>query len=194
MVNHDYVSDEQIKDILACVTRYNRSQILRMMLFLSLNGLRCINFRSLSVSDVYNLDGSVKNIIDLKNDKNKGKFSAQYYVNKQLKKELEAYYSYLKQKWGDKFSTETYLFTPNRVNKPYARGSVCRIFHNLYKKFGIHGASHMGRHIFITKMIDRSINPFIVQRLVNHRSIQTTQRYYNADPRRLLTAVEMAKY
>lgn len=194
MVNHDYVSDEQIKDILACVTRYNRKQILRMMLFMSLNGLRCINFRSLVVSDIYNPDGSVKNIISLSGDKNKGKFAAQYYVNKQLKKELEAYYLYLKQKWGDKFSQETYLFTPNRVNKPYARGSVCRIFHNLYKKFGIHGASHMGRHIFITKLINQSVNPLIVQRLVNHRNLQTTQHYYNEDPRRLLTAVEMAKF
>ena len=194
MVNHDYVSDAQIKDILTFANGITRSRIVRMMLFMSLNGLRSINFRNLVISDVYNQDGSVKNIIDLKNDKNKGKFSAQYYVNKQLKKELEAYYLYLQTEWGDKFSSDICLFTPNRINKPYARGSICRIFHNLYKKFGIHGASHMGRHIFITKLINQSVNPFIVQKLVNHRSIQTTQRYYNADPRRLLNAVEMAKF
>ena len=50
------------------------------------------------------------------------------------------------------------------------------------------------KEIFITKMIDKGINPFIVQKLVNHRSIQTTQRYYNADPRRLLNAVEMVEF
>ena len=134
MVNHDYVSDAQIKDILTFANGITRSRIVRMMLFMSLNGMRSINFRNLIVSDVYNPDGSVKNIIDLKNDKNKGKFSAQYYVNKQLKKELEAYYLYLQTKWGDKFSSDICLFTPNRINKPYARGSICRIFHNLYKK------------------------------------------------------------
>ena len=82
MVNHDYVSDAQIKDILTFANGITRSRIVRMMLFMSLNGLRSINFRNLVVSDVYNQDGTVKNIIDLKNDKNKGKFSAQYYVNK----------------------------------------------------------------------------------------------------------------
>lgn len=194
MVNHDYVSDDQIKDLLFLANGMYRGKNVRMMLFLSLNGLRSINFRNLVVSDVYNQDGSVKNVIDLQNDKNKGKFSAQYYVNKQLKKELEAFYSHLQKKWGEKFSSQTYLFTPNKVNKPYARGSICRIFHNLYKKINIHGASHMGRHIFITKMIDKGINPFLVKQLVNHRSIQTTQRYYNADPQRLLTAVEMARF
>lgn len=194
MVNQDYVSDTQIKDLLVFATGLNRSKTVRMMLFMSLNGMRSINFRNLIVSDVYNQDSSVKNIINLQNDKNKGKFAAQYYVNKQLKKELEAYYTYLQQKWGDRFSSETHLFTPNKVNKPYARGSICRIFRNLYNKIGVHGASHMGRHIFITKMIDKGINPFLVQKLVNHRSIQTTQRYYNADPRRLLNAVEMARF
>ena len=191
MINHDYVSDEKVKEVLANV-RANRTY--RMMLFFSLNGFRSINFRNLIVEDVYNADGSVKDVVYLPENKNKGKFAAQYYVNTQLKKELEGYYGFLQRKWGDKLSSETYLFTPEDKNKPFARGSICRIFRKLYKKVGVTGASHMGRHIFITKMIDKGINPFIVQKLVNHRSIQTTQRYYNADPRRLLNAVEMVEF
>lgn len=191
MINHDYVSDEKVKELL---TNVGANRTYRMMLFFSLNGFRSINFRNLIVEDVYNADGSVKDIIYLPENKNKGKFAAQYYVNTQLKKELEGYYVFLQRKFGDKLSGETYLFTPEDKNKPFARGSICRIFRKLYKKVGVAGASHMGRHIFITKMIDKGINPFIVQKLVNHRSIQTTQRYYNADPRRLLNAVEMVEF
>ena len=191
MINHDYVSDEKVKELL---TKVGANRTYRMMLFFSLNGFRSINFRNLIVEDVYNADGSVKDIIYLPENKNKGKFAAQYYVNTQLKKELEGYYVFLQRKFGDKLSGETYLFTPEDKNKPFARGSICRIFRKLYEKVGVTGASHMGRHIFITKMIDKGINPFIVQKLVNHRSIQTTQRYYNADPRRLLNAVEMVEF
>ena len=195
MINHDYVSDEKVRELLGKV---KNNPTYHMMLFFSLNGFRSINFRNLVLSDAFDSDGAVKDIINLPEDKNKGKYSAQYYVNTQLKKELEGYYRFLQKKWGDKLSDDTYLFTPEDKNppknKPFARGSICRIFRKMYKKIKVEGASHMGRHIFITKMIDKGINPFIVQKLVNHRSIQTTQRYYNADPRRLLNAVEMVEF
>ena len=194
MINKQYVSDNQIKDVLTYIAGLKHSKMIRMMMFCSLNGMRSINFRCLQVKDVFNHDGSVKNVIDLGSDKNKGKFSAQYYVNKQFKKELEAYYEYLKTKHGEKLTPDTYLFTSQKLNKPFNRVSICRIFHNVYKKFDIEGASHLGRHLFITKMINNGINPFLVKKLVNHRNIQTTQRYYNSNPLQLLNAVETAKY
>ena len=199
MINHEYVSDEKIRELLG---KMRNNPTYCMMLFLSLNGFRSINFRKLVCDEVYNADGSVRDTVYLSEDKNKGKYAARYYINTQLKKELEKYHEFLQKKWGDKLSGETYLFTPEDknkpfippINKPFARGSIWRIFRKMYKKIGITGASHMGRHIFITKMIDKGINPFIVQQLVNHRSIQTTQRYYNADPRRLLNAVETVEF
>ena len=147
-------------------------------------------------SELYNVninDGSAKEIIELSSSKNKGKFSAKYYVNNQFKKELESYYNYMTAKYGKKLDADTYLFTSQKMNKPFNRVSICRIFSNIYKKFGIHGASHLGRHMFITKMINNGINPFLVKQLANHKSVQTTQRYYNSNPVQLLNAVETAK-
>ena len=193
MVNHNFVSDSQIKDILTYITGLKHSKQIRMMFFCSLNGMRSINFAYLQVKEVYTLDGKVKDSIELNQEKNKGKFAAQYYVNKQFKKELEYYYEYLKEKYGERLGQETYLFTSQKLNKPFNRPSISRIFHNIYHKFGIQGASHMGRHIYITKLIDAGINPFLVKTLVNHKNIQTTQHYYNHNPQQLLNAVEMVK-
>ena len=193
MVNGDFISDSQIKDILTYIKGLNHGDMLRMMFFCSINGMRSINFAYLQLKDIYNPDGSVKNVIDLGKDKNKGKFAAQYYVNKQFKKEFEVYHEYLKKKYGDKLQSDTYLFTSQKMNKPFNRVSISRIFHDIYNKFGIHGASHLGRHMFITKLINNGTNPFLVKTLVNHRNIQTTQRYYNHNPQQLMNAVELAK-
>lgn len=193
MVNKAYVKDSKLKDILAYIKGINHSEQIRMMFFCSLNGLRCINFRCLQVKDVFNTDGTAKDVIDLNSDKNKGKFSAKYYINNQFRRELENYFKYLTTKYGEKLDGNTYLFTSQKQNKPFNRVSICRIFSTIYQKFGIHGASHLGRHMFITKMINNGINPFLVKQLVNHRNIQTTQRYYNTNPAQLLNAVETAR-
>ncbi|MBR6685502.1 MAG: tyrosine-type recombinase/integrase [Alphaproteobacteria bacterium] len=193
MVNKEFVKDSKLKDILAYIKGINHSEQIRMMFFCSLNGLRCINFRCLQVKDVFNADGTAKDVIDLSCDKNKGKFSAKYYINNQFRRELENYFKYLTAKYGEKLDGNTYLFTSQKQNKPFNRVSICRIFSTIYQKFGIHGASHLGRHMFITKMINNGINPFLVKQLVNHRNIQTTQRYYNTNPVQLLNAVETAK-
>ena len=194
MINKEPVTDEQIKDILVYINGMRHKELIRMMFFCSLNGMRSINFRSLQVKDVYNPDGSVKKIIDLSNEKNKGKFPAQYYVNNQFEKELKNYYTYLKTKWGDKFTAETYLFTSQKLNRPFHRVSICNIFHDLFHKFYIKGSSHMGRHIYITRLIDNGINPFIVQKLVNHRQINTTNLYYQTNTTKLQCAAETVKF
>lgn len=100
---------------------------------------------------------------------NRSKFRATYHVNTQLKKEFEGYYKYLKDKYKEKFTRDTYLFASQKMNKRYNPRSVYRIFSDIYKKFYIHGGTHMGRHIYITKLIDNGINPFIVQKLANHK-------------------------
>lgn len=194
MINNEYVSEEKIKDILSYIKGMKHSEMLRLLFIASLNGLRSINFRYLQVKDVYNQDGSVKDSIVLDSSKNKGRYKCRYFINKQFKKELEIYYSYLQSKYGDKLEENTYLFTSQKLNKPFNRTSICRIFHTIYKKFGINGSSHLGRHLFISRLINNGINPFVVKELVNHRNIQTTNRYYIHDQQQLLNAVESVKF
>lgn len=192
MVNQAYLDDKKIKDILTYISGMRHSEQIRMMFFCSLNGMRSINFCYLQIKDVYNDDESVKDVISLDTDKNKGKFGANYYLNSQIKKEFKEYLKYLKSR-NVNLTAETYLFTSQKLNKPYNRVSISRLFSSIYRKFNIEGASHLGRHIFVSKLVNSGINICLVQKLSNHRNIGTTQRYFNYNSQMLSNAVESIK-
>lgn len=193
MINSEFVDDKKIKDILTYIRSMKHSEQIRMMFLCSLNGMRSINFAYLQVKDCYNSELKPDDIINLNNDKNKGKHSCQYVMNSQMKKELAEYLKYLQEKLGESLTPETYLFTSQKLNKPYNRVSISRLFSSIYSKFGIKGASHLGRHLFVSKLVNAGVNICIVQRLANHSQISTTQKYFNYNEQMLVNAVENAK-
>ena len=89
MINQVYIDDKKVKDILTYIAGMRHAEQIRMMFLCSLNGMRSINFCYLQVKDVYNDDLSVKDVICLDENKNKGKFGANYYLNSQMKKEFK---------------------------------------------------------------------------------------------------------
>ena len=192
MINQVYIDDKKIKDILTYIAAMRHAEQIRMMFLCSLNGMRSINFCYLQVKDVYNPDFSVKDVICLDENKNKGKFGANYYLNSQMKKEFKEYLKFLKSR-DDELNPDDYLFKSQKLGKPYNRVSISRLFANIYKKFNIHGASHFGRHLFVSKLVNSGVNICLVQRLANHRNICTTQRYFNYNPQMLSNAVESLK-
>ena len=189
MVNQVFIDDKKIKDILTYISGMRHAEQIRMMFLCSLNGMRSINFAYLQIGDVYTSDLKVKDVICLDKDKNKGKFGCSYYLNTQMKKEFKEYLGYLKSK-NEEFSPEMYLFTSQKLGKPFNRVSISRLFANIYKKFAIEGASHLGRHLFVSRLINAGTNICLVQRLANHRSISVTQRYFNYNETMLSNAVE----
>ncbi len=193
MINSEFVDDKKIKDILTYIRSMKHSEQIRMMFLFSLNGLRSINFAYLQVKDCYTDQLKPKDVICLNYSKNKGKHSCEYFMNSQMKKELAEYLKYLQEKWGENLNPETYLFTSQKLNKPYNRVSISRLFSSVYSKFGIKGASHLGRHLFVSKLVNAGVNICIVQRLANHSQISTTQRYFNYNEQMLVNAAENAR-
>ena len=108
-------------------------------------------FCYLQVKDVYTETLKVKDAICLDYDKNKGKNKCSYYLNSQIKKEFAEYLKYLQQTRSN-LNQESYLFTSQKQNKPYNRVSISRLFSSVYRKFSIKGASHLGRHLFVSKI------------------------------------------
>ena len=106
-----------------------------------------------------------------------------------MKKEFKEYLGYLKSK-NEGLTPETYLFTSQKMGKPFNRVSISRMFATVYKKFNIEGASHLGRHLFVSRLINAGTNICLVQKLANHRNIGTTQRYFNYNEKMLSNAVE----
>ena len=193
MTNSEFVDDKKIKDILAYIKSMKHTEQIRMMFLCSLNGLRSINFAYLQVKDCYTEQLKPKDVINLDYDKNKGKHKCSYYLNSQIKKEFADYLKYLQVKWGERLIPDTYLFTSQKINKPYNRVSISRLFSSIYNKFGIKGASHLGRHLFVSKLVNSGVNICLVQKLANHRNIATTQHYFNYNEKMLANAVENTK-
>lgn len=191
MVNQVFVDESKIKDILTYIQGVKHPEQTRMMFLCSFNGMRCINFVYLQVKDVYTTDFKVKDVICLDKNKNKGKFGCSYYLNTQMKKEFKEYLNYLKKREME-ITPDTYLFTSQKGNRPFTRESISRIFSDIYKKFNIEGASHLGRHLFVSRLINSGVNICVVQKLANHRNISTTQRYFNYNETMLSNAVENA--
>ena len=215
MVNDVFVDDKKIKDILTYISGMKHAEQIRMMFLCSLNGMRSINFCYLQVKDVYtetlkvkdaicldydkNKNLKVKDAICLDYDKNKGKNKCSYYLNSQIKKEFAEYLKYLQQTRSNlnqesqtrsNLNQESYLFTSQKQNKPYNRVSISRLFSSVYRKFSIKGASHLGRHLFVSKLVNSGVNICLVQKLANHKNISTTQRYFNYNEHMLANAVE----
>ena len=106
-----------------------------------------------------------------------------------MKKEFKEYLGYLNSK-NEELIPETYLFTSQKMGKPFNRVSISRLFSSIYRKFSIEGGSHLGRHLFVSRLINAGTNICLVQKLANHRNISTTQRYFNYNEKMLSNAVE----
>ena len=189
MVNSVFLNDKILLKILNYISKQRQSHQIRMMFFCSLNGMRSINFTYLQIKDVYTSHFSVRDVIYLNGDKNKGKNRCSYYLNEQIKQEFKIYLQHLKDK-NNTLTPETYLFVSQKTNKPYHRVSVSRLFARIYRHFGIEGASHLGRHLFVSRLVNAGVNICIVQKLVNHKHLSTTQLYFNSDEKMLKKAVK----
>lgn len=85
-----------------------------------------------------------------------------------------------------KYSKTEGSFFPKRTNVSLNRdlkriASMCKIKKNL--------THHVARHTFATMLIRQNVNPFIVMKLLGHRSIKTTQIYVNSNSADLAEAV-----
>lgn len=65
----------------------------------------------------------------------------------------------------------------NRYSKPSHQANIIKIREHLFpnRKLSIHSA----RHSFETRLEDRGVNPFLIQRLMGHSSVRTTVNTYN---------------
>lgn len=151
-----------------------------------LEGLRVAEIASLTMGDVVNPDGTIKNEIHLSAAQTKGKYPRTVFVSQRLQTELANYLTTRHAKGADIpfFHTEHRLrFSPN---------GLCVWFHQLYKNVGISGgSSHSGRKFFITTLANKGIGVRILASLAGHRSIAVTQRYIDVNDEQKRNAVEL---
>lgn len=186
MMNRAVITDKQVKAIYNYISTQKNGRQLKMMFdFSFLAGMRSINFRNLQLKDIIDEYNNIKDIIELKEEKNKGKNKARYYISDDLKLSIKEYI-----KDYDLSNKETYLFISQKTGKPYNRETISRLFSNIFNTFGLECSTHYGRRRFITKLLtEKHIDITTVKTLANHRNIATTSLYVNEDENLLKNVV-----
>ena len=160
----------------------NRALILTSFL----TGMRVAEIASLTMGDLLNLDGSVKNEIRLSAQQTKGGHPRTVFISSKLKMELE---SYLKTR-HIKSPDIPFFHTGNRLR--FSANGLCVWFYWLYRDAGISGASsHSGRRNFITTLANKGISVRVLASLAGHRSIAVTQKYIDVNDDMKRNAVEL---
>lgn len=160
-------------------------------------GMRCKEIASLKLKDVLEIDGTVKQEINLTAEMTKGKFGRTVVLAEKLRKEIMAYVktrfeskALLALAYSDMYNKS--LLVTQKRDDGFSANTLCYTMHMLYKEAGLHGASsHSGRRSFITKLSAKSVPLKVLMEMVGHRNLQTTQRYIDVTQDMKRAAVEL---
>ena len=182
------INNAEMKRLLAVVEAGQHGKRNRCALMLSyLAGMRVGEIAALTIGDVFDGDGSIRDQIQLKAAYTKGNHARTVFVGKKLMKELALYKCAL----GDNpIADKPFLMTQKRT--AFSANTLCQLFGDLYRRAGIDGAtSHSGRRSFITKMAHSGVSAKVIMTLAGHKHLSTTQRYIEVNDEMLKAAVEV---
>lgn len=178
------LSQDELDRVIQSVQKHTRfPQRNELLILLShKTGMRVGEIARLTVGHVRERGGIVEQI-RLGPDVTKGRHSRTVFIGTQLRERLA---EYVQDDWED----DRPLFVSQRG--AFSVNSLTQLFMSLYKKAGINGASsHSGRRRFITELHNQHVPMKVIQRLVGHRHLTTTQAYIDATDEQMRQAVEL---
>ena len=158
---------------------------LRNVLLLHLSffiGLRAKEMSVLTIGDLIDVNGDLKDEVTLKRHQTKRKKQRRFYLtNDKLKKVLIKYLNTRKEIEGD-LDLNAPLIT-NQMSGRFSSASLQQLFKKMYTSVGIDGSSHSGRRSFCTNLSECGVSITNLQTLMGHQSISTTALYINENPK-----------
>ncbi len=139
-----------------------------IILFMYASGLRVSELANLRISDIFFDAGFVK-------VKGKGSKERVVPVDSNTLKLVDRYIATERGKYVKPFSSD-FLFLSNRGRK-FTRQALWKIIKNRFISLGIDVHPHSLRHLFATHMIENGASLRVVQDMLGHESITTTQIY-----------------
>ena len=144
-------------------------------------GMRVSEIASLSVQDVLNQDGSLKDVITLRKENTKGNKTRQIpFVHKKVISVLKEYLEFRKENNDNEpLDMQSPLFVSQR-NGRFSRQTMSELFKVMFRKVGLSEecSSHSGRRTWISNLIADGYDMKSVSHLAGHSSIRTTIDVY----------------
>ena len=148
------------------------------------SGLRSKEISMLNWKMVSKSDGTIDDYINLTNSSSKGRSGRIIPLHKDIKENLKI--MLVEQKRKHRFDQNNNFVVRTERSLSTTSQAIVNMFQSWYKRFGLLGcSSHSGRRTFITEtskkisLVGGSLRD--IQMMVGHSSLQTTQRYIEAD-------------
>lgn len=193
------LTHKELKRVLNVAATMRHGARSKLMIQLShLAGLRVAEIAYLKIGDVMTPTGEIVDQLELKRSYTKGQKHRSIPVSTKLRKELVSYLAGLSSLSGSDCSLDPTALNMNapliasQRRRHFSPNSLCQLFREIYANAGIVGASsHSGRRWFVTTLAcDKNVPISVVQRLVGHASLATTQVYVQVTPDHKRQAVE----
>jgi integrase/recombinase XerD len=182
------LTQNEIDQVLRYIATKHRYAIRNRTLLLTsfYSGMRVGEIASLTINDVQNDDGTIRNEIRLSASQTKGNIGRVVFVNEKLRAELD---NYLRNR-RIKDNYQPLFYTEKREG--FNANTLTQWFFWLYKKAGISSASsHSGRRTFITNLANKGVGVRVLASLAGHKSINTTMIYIDTNDEIKRRAVEL---
>ena len=149
-------------------------------------GLRAKEIAALTVGDVYDEQGAVREQFVLSECQTKGAKTRIVWINAKLRRQLELYRS------SPLFKDANRALFQSQKGGAFSANTMTQLFLDIYRAAGFENASsHSGRRTFITELASKGVSVRVLAELAGHSSIQTTQRYIDVNPKQMSAAVEL---
>lgn len=182
------LTETELKRVMAVIAQMKHAPRNRLAMMLShLAGLRVGEIAGLTLHDVFDADGNVREQVRLSAAITKGGHTRTVFINEKLRREIERY----KTGWSNHHSPgDPLLLTQKRT--AFSANTLCQLMGQIYRQAGIDGAtSHSGRRWFITRLAHSGVSPKVIMTLAGHRNLTTTQRYIDVRDEMMKAAVEL---
>jgi integrase/recombinase XerD len=181
------LTDSEIQQVLGYLEMRKYKERNRAMFFMSLwAACRVGEIAALTMGDVVNIDGSIKDEIRLSAQQTKGGQPRTVFVNSKLKQELANYLNtrYIRN------PDVPFFHTAGRLG--FNANTLTQHFFWMYRNAGVSGASsHSGRRSMITSLANKGVGVRTLAAIAGHKSIAVTQRYIDVNPLMIRNAVEL---
>ena len=182
------LSDEQVRIVLKTISGSGSAHATRNYLIIILSnlcGLRSQELASLKVIDVW-IGGKVGDTLRLIGDQTKGKkYRDIPLTHPKVVSAIEQHISN-QSKGRSRFVEPSGPLFKSQKGRFFSPNSMAHLIKRIYDGAGFRNASsHSGRRKFATTLIEQGADINCVKLLMGHSSIQTTARYFSANPNRL---------